>query len=172
MGLMKKIAGHCKTVEVAGEKVKLRLPSHTEKSFILSLARSVEGESGEEAIHRSMRLAPLCLEYTVVNEDEMSEEEWSKVVTAADECPDDFPGLPDLVKECMTLCGLKITAVSRDAIDELTQEVAEEMKAQTGPAPEIVDPPPDPEAEKEPAGAKVCDHVAEEAENLGNDPSK
>lgn len=131
MSILKNIAGHAMTVDVAGETIRLKLPTSEAKAAALATSVEIKGESEEDRIIRSSRLVPLCLAATVCDDSGISAEEWSQIVTAADdeEVAAQFPGLVDLVEASMTLCGLKVTVEKRkqDRVKDHVDETAEAL---------------------------------------------
>ena len=114
----KKLANSAVSVTVDGEKVDLRAPSITAKIKISELSAGVQGAETQEILKKWLEVSAYALEATVVTEQKLTSEEWSRVLSIADsgQGPD---GLQDLVQAALRLCGLNTGQESTDAIDEV-----------------------------------------------------
>ena len=114
----KKLANSAVSVTVDGEKVDLRAPSITAKIKISEMSAGVQGAETQEILKKWLEVSAYALEATVVTDQKLTSDEWSRVLSIADsdQGPD---GLQDLVQAALRLCGLNTGQESTDAIDEV-----------------------------------------------------
>lgn len=128
--ILDRIAGHAFTVPVAGEDIRLRLPTPKEKADVLKLIPR-EGRTGKMTpeqqdawIDAEANIGPKCLKATVLDHDHFTEETWGQIITASVDNPDDWPGLVDLVQTAMKLCGVK-GGDTGEGVTDMAEEVDE-----------------------------------------------
>lgn len=113
----KALAERAITVQVAGEDVHLRPPNLNMqlavKRFLAASAPLPEGATAEEKseaqdkqVHAYLRLTAEALHATVVTEDEITIDQWERIISIQDsEAPE---GLRDLVDGALRLCGMDV----------------------------------------------------------------
>ena len=112
--LLKALSERAMTVQVAGEDVHLRPPS---LSMQLAIQRFLKSEDDDRA-YAYLRLTAEALHATVVSDQDMSLEDYERIVcTPADSAPD---GIQDLVNAALRLCGMN-TEVPEGAEDHVAE---------------------------------------------------
>ena len=125
MGVLKDLAARAVDVEVAGNTIGLRYPNSHQRTAIrdhlkdldLTLEggrKAPEGDEGKEArvdssidfAHCFRRIAASCLSYTVIDNDDMTVDDYDRMIEQSNNEPEKFEGLDNLVKEALRLCGL------------------------------------------------------------------
>ena len=115
----KKLANSAVSVTVDGEKVDLRAPSITARMKVSEISASIQGAEPQVILKKWIEVSAYALEATVVTDQKLTSDEWSRVLSIADsgQGPD---GLQDLVQAALRLCGLN-TGVEQppDAVQEV-----------------------------------------------------
>ena len=140
MSFLKDLANCAATVPVAGEPIVLRFPLDVDKFAALRMLRDVPkleqgGKDEDENIEIARqvnRLCAHCLKSTVASHDDMSAEDWSRLITMSNDEPDKHEGLIDLVMKACELCGIKGlvqkkdgTVAGRDHVSEVEESLDE-----------------------------------------------
>ena len=128
---LKEIADKVKVLMVDGEEVNLRLPPEIEKNRLVAVGLKVlnsddeskERDSGEVLVSWS-EITGKALKLCVADHDDMTEDDWQRVITASREPDYDIEGLPELVSECMKLCGFNSEVKTEDSTDEIDEVIA------------------------------------------------
>ena len=107
--------------------IPLRLPDPEKKAAIMSFAASRESMSDEEKGGYGTTLAAKCLAATVVTDQEMSEDDWARLVIASDAEVDGLEEMADVVSTAMRACGSTATTRSKvkDNIEETDKAIGD-----------------------------------------------
>ena len=128
---LKEIADKVKVLQVDGEDVQLRLPPEIDKNRLVAvgLKISLEDESKERddgnVLITWSEITGKALKLCVVGHDDMSEDDWQRLISASKDPDTEIEGLPELLSECMKLCGFDSEVKSKDEIDEVLETVGE-----------------------------------------------
>ena len=128
---LKEIADKVKILMVDGEEVHLRLPPEIEKNRLVAVGLKVlntDDESKErdnsEVLVSWSEITGKALKLCVADHDDMTEDDWQRLITASREPDNDIEGLPELVSECMKLCGFTSEVNTEDSTDEIDEVIA------------------------------------------------
>ena len=123
--VLKRLAQCASTVEVEGEKVVLRWPTDTQRMWLLDEMKRVgEIETDADRVRAARTWHRCCarmLEFTVDDEN-MSADDWSRLITASNTEPEKHDDLVTLLREAMRLCGFN---APEDGDAPTTDHVAE-----------------------------------------------
>ena len=129
---LKSLATRVKEVMVDGEAVTLRLPPVVERNKLLKRMSEYEQDSENElksnvaAIELWDEIAVTALMLCVEDKEDMTEEDWQRLITfSRTEEADNVEGLPELLSECLKLCGFGSEVKKGDAVDEVLENMGE-----------------------------------------------
>lgn len=126
MSHLKDIAQRVETIEVDGEKISLRLPPVIERNRLVVAGSKLDSEGDTEKILELDRIVTKALALCVVDQDDMEEDDWGRLITASRDR--DIPGLADMVSRCLALCGFDSQVEddeSSDSVDEVIDGLGE-----------------------------------------------
>ena len=66
-----------------------------------------------------------ALKLCVVGHDEMTEDDWQRLISASKDDENEVEGLPELVSECMKLCGFDSEVKNKDEVDGVLDSMGE-----------------------------------------------
>ncbi len=107
MGILEKMAASSCTVTVAGEEIVLHYPNAAQKAEVMAMMPDAREDAVGETIGAWNALSAKALSVCVQGHDQMSEDDWSKVISASNDVPDEYEGLAELVSRALSMCGLK-----------------------------------------------------------------
>ena len=123
----KRIAERAITTEVDGQEVDLRYPAAPERmelqKFAASLNADDESVGNSDIVVHWERLTAKALQLVVVTDEDMTEDDWMRVIRASQLKAVD--GLPELVKDAMTLCGFDVVLGTEGDLEADTTDADE-----------------------------------------------
>lgn len=126
MSVLKKIADTSVTVEVAGEKIKLRYPDAAEKAAVMEMMPDPKEDGTAGAtISGWNALSAKALSVCVIGYDEMTEDDWSRLISASNDRPDEHKGLAELVARSLSMCGLKTDIKAGDPAQDVLDKAGD-----------------------------------------------
>ena len=129
---LKEIADKVKVLKVDGEDVQLRLPPEIDKNRLVSIGLKISLEKDEsderddgQVLVTWSEITGKALKLCVVGHDDMTEDDWQRLISASKNPDNDIEGLPELLSECMKLCGFDSEVKTTDEIDEVLRPLGE-----------------------------------------------
>lgn len=128
MGSLKSIVDSVKTIQVGGEPVSLRLPPAIERSKLVMKGADLDTDNQGQMVVFWDEICAKAMTLCVTGQDDMTEEDWQVLISASRDSENPVEGLPELVTECLRLCGFDANideTDEKDAIDEATGGLGE-----------------------------------------------